>query len=712
MPGEEGGPSAIPRGIISPKFLQVAQNVVSGSCHATMMRVPFPRFRDVSIRNKVMLVTIVACLLALLSVVGGLYVYQLRHFRETFRRELQTLSRIMAENGAAALAANDSKTAQHILAPLAVKAEIRNASILRPDGKTFATFGDKDDSRQPEPGDPPGIVDWGASWTVLAPILMDGKRIGTFFMDADFAKPRWELQRMFFNVTVTALGASLVLVILLTTQLQKVITRPIQSLVSASNSVARDHDYSVRVARRGDDEVGMLTDAFNQMLEQIQSQDTALKGARGKVSEQLKSLRREMADRKRAEAVQARLTAIIDGTPDFVGSADPTGRVLYLNPAARRMIGLENDADLSSMTVSDLHPGWAARIVSTEGIPAAIHDGSWAGETAVRHRDGTEIHVSQVLIAHKNPGGGLEHLSTVMRDISERKTAEDALRLSQQKLLDTSRLAGMAEVATGVLHNVGNVLNSVNVSAGLVLEKLRQSKVPKLCKAAELLTGRNGSLGEYLTQDPNGQKLPGYLAKLGQFLVEENTDLLGEVRQLSRNIEHIKEVVAMQQNYAKVSGIFEDLHAHMLVEDAIAMNTGAFERHGLTLDRRFSTAPRVRVDRHRVLQILINLIRNAKYALDDAAGHDKRLTISIEATERQSVRVVVADNGVGISPDNLTRVFGHGFTTRKDGHGFGLHSGANAAKEMGGSLTVQSAGLGHGATFTLELPVASTESSI
>jgi PAS domain S-box-containing protein len=687
----------------------VARNVVNGRRNANTMRMPFPRFRDVSIRNKVMLVTVSACLLALLSVVGGLYVFQLRHFRKTFGRELQTLARIMVENGAGALALNDPKTAGHILAPLAVKPEIRSAKILGPGGEIFATFGRADESSLPNPGDPAGTVDRGASWTVVEPIQRDGKRIGTFFLEADFAGPHWELQRMFFTVTITVLGVSLLLVVLLTTQFQKVITRPIQSLASASNSVARDHDYSVRVARHGDDEVGMLTDAFNQMLAQIQSQDTALKGARGKVNEQLKSLQREMAERVRAEKATARLTAIIDGTPDFVGTADPTGRVLYLNPAARRMLGIETGAAISPMMMSDFHPGWAARIVSTEGIPEAIHDGSWAGETAIRHQDGREIHVSQVIIAHKTPGGGLEHLSTVMRDISERRAAEEALNISQQKLLETSRMAGMAEVATGVLHNVGNVLNSVNVSSALVLEKLRRSKASKVGKAAELLIGRNGSLAEYLTQDPNGQKLPGYLAKLGQHLVEENADMLGEVDQLSRNIEHIKEVVAMQQNYAKVSGVFEDLDADRLVEDAIAMNIGAFERHGVTLERRFSAAPRVRVDRHRVLQILINLIRNAKYALDDVKRPDKRLTISIEPAGGKSVRVIVADNGVGISAENLTRVFGHGFTTRKDGHGFGLHSGANAAKEMGGALTVHSAGEGRGAAFTLELPVASAE---
>jgi C4-dicarboxylate-specific signal transduction histidine kinase len=299
-----------------------------------------------------------------------------------------------------------------------------------------------------------------------------------------------------------------------------------------------------------------------------------------------------------------------------------------------------------------------------------------------------------------------EQVNALQREINEREQAQEALRISRQKLLESSRLAGMAEVATGVLHNVGNVLNSVNVSAGLVVEKLRRSKAPKLAKAALLLTSQNGDLAEYLTKDPNGRKLPAYLSKLGEFFLAENIELLQEVDQLGRNIEHIKEVVAMQQSYAKVSGVFENLAAHYLVEDAIAMNTGAFERHHIVVDRQFSPVPLVRVDRHKVLQILINLLRNAKYALDESKRADKRITISVSVVNDRSVHIVVADNGIGISTENLTRIFAHGFTTREEGHGFGLHSGALAAHAMGGSLSVTSAGTGHGATFTLELPIA------
>jgi len=134
------------------------------------------------------------------------------------------------------------------------------------------------------------------------------------------------------------------------------------------------------------------------------------------------------------------------------------------------------------------------------------------------------------------------------------------------------------------------------------------------------------------------------------------------------------------------------------------MNALAIERHGVQLVREYSRSPAVLVEKHKVLQILVNLIRNAKYALDERGHSDKRLTLRVGVNGNDMVKILVIDNGVGIPPENLERIFAHGFTTKKHGHGFGLHSSVLAAKEMGGTLTVHSDGPGTGATFTLELP--------
>jgi len=292
----------------------------------------------------------------------------------------------------------------------------------------------------------------------------------------------------------------------------------------------------------------------------------------------------------------------------------------------------------------------------------------------------------------------------ISKDITVIKASEAKLEQMHKQLLDASLRAGMAEIATSVLHNVGNVLNSVNVSSSLISDTMRNSKVANMSKAMALIQAHENDLGNFLTNDPKGKQLIGYLANLAKHLAEEQADILRESTSLAANVVHIKEIVAMQQNYAKSSGVVEWVNVPELVEDAIRMNSGALTRHNVDLTREFAAVPPISVEKHKVLQILINVLRNAKYACDESGRSDKKITVRITGREGW-VSISVVDNGIGIPPENLTLIFNHGFTTRKEGHGFGVHSGANAAREMGGSLSAGSEGTGRGATFTLELPV-------
>jgi len=292
----------------------------------------------------------------------------------------------------------------------------------------------------------------------------------------------------------------------------------------------------------------------------------------------------------------------------------------------------------------------------------------------------------------------------ISKDFTALKKAEVELESAHKRLIETSRLAGMAEVATDVLHNVGNVLNSVNVSCSLAVDRVKASKAASLSKVSALLEENRGRLGEFLVNDPRGQRIPGYLAALAEHYTGEQSTLLQELEQLRENIEHIKQIVAMQQSYAKVAGVTETVSAGQLAEDALHINAAALARHTVQVRREFEETPPILTDKHRVLQILVNLIRNAKYALDDSGLPDRLMTLRIGGDGDGHVRIQVSDNGVGIPPENLTRIFGHGFTTRHNGHGFGLHSSALAVRELGGSIQAQSEGLGKGATFTLLLP--------
>ncbi|HLA29613.1 MAG TPA: ATP-binding protein, partial [Pseudomonas sp.] len=285
------------------------------------------------------------------------------------------------------------------------------------------------------------------------------------------------------------------------------------------------------------------------------------------------------------------------------------------------------------------------------------------------------------------------------------------LRQTQSELVSTARQAGMAEIASNVLHNVGNVLNSVNVSADLVSRKMRGSKAQGLAKAVQLINEHGDDLGDFITRDEKGKLLPGYLNQLTEALAAEQQGIVEELAQLSKSIDHIKEIVATQQSYAGASSLVEPVQITDLLEDALRIHAGALSRQQIRVIKAYGELPLLLLDKHRLLLILVNLISNAKQAM---AGLDERLralTLSVKLLDPHNLRICVQDQGEGIAPENLTRIFAHGFTTRQDGHGFGLHSCVLAAKEMGGSLTAHSDGAGKGATFTLELPLQGQEAT-
>lgn len=296
----------------------------------------------------------------------------------------------------------------------------------------------------------------------------------------------------------------------------------------------------------------------------------------------------------------------------------------------------------------------------------------------------------------------------ITRDVTQTKELEFALEKTRRELMDASRQAGMAEVATGVLHNVGNAVNSLNVSANVIRDGLRHMKLEHLGRLCSLLREHATNLESFLATDPKGRRVPEFLESLNSYLTGERARLIGEVDGLMKHVEHVVEIVAMQQAYATMMGVIEAMPPEALMEDALRMNAGALARHDVRVVREFGSVPLVIAERGKVLQILVNLIRNAKYACDERGGSDKQITLRTEHSPDGRVRLIVSDNGIGIAAENLVRIFNHGFTTRKGGHGFGLHSSALAAKEMKGTLTVQSDGPGRGATFMLELSVADT----
>ncbi len=317
----------------------------------------------------------------------------------------------------------------------------------------------------------------------------------------------------------------------------------------------------------------------------------------------------------------------------------------------------------------------------------------------VQHSSGQARFGSAFVIAPIRQEGKTSGAVLLFRDISE-------IQAMRHQLMALSHQAGMAEVATGTLHNVGNALNSVSVSASLVADKVRSSRLASLSKTVAMLERPKEELAAFLSQDPKGQKVPVLLAKLAQHLEEQQQSTLKELESMLSNLEHVKQVIKMQQVHTKTSALLEEVNLSEILDSALAMSEASISfPKGLDVIKEYQAESPIQVEKHKLMQILVNLCCNALESLAEEPAAEQRLLLRTSIVGNK-VHLEVQDSGGGIAPENLDKLFSHGFTTKPDGHGFGLHNCFLAARSMGGRLSAQSAGTGKGATFLLELPAA------
>ena len=293
------------------------------------------------------------------------------------------------------------------------------------------------------------------------------------------------------------------------------------------------------------------------------------------------------------------------------------------------------------------------------------------------------------------------------------KVRTGELEETHRRLLDTAHRAGMAEVAAAVLHNLGNALNSALVPASLIDEILRNSKAPFITKVGQLLDGHKDNLFDFFTRDKRGAILPAYIVELGRIIHNEQKEIGLKLSRLQDSLSQIQSIINLQQIYAREHGILEEtLMIDAVLEDAISIQRSSYEFSDINFIRTYARIPPIKSSRHKLMLIFINLLKNAGESLlykrdgdnqEELTGHEILLSINNENPGR--IQIQVKDRGEGIPPEKLEKIFQHGFSTRGKGRGYGLHSAAIAAAELGGNLSVASHGAGQGATFILELPL-------
>jgi len=556
--------------------------------------------KTLSIKTKLNLLTFVVGGVALLLSAAAFVVNDVQMICSSKAQQLSALAKVLGSNSAAALTFDDPAAAREVLASLALQPTVKSACLFDAKGRVFASFAAATTGTDlPTEPPPDGHRYQGNQLVVVQTITHDNTYVGKILLMAGMDDLRAQLFR-YVAIVAIVLPLSLAAAMGFSQRLQRIVSDPVLKLARTAQQISAKDDYSIRVEKKSNDELGTLYDEFNAMLDQIEQGKRQLQAA---------------------------------------------------------------------------HDQLEARV-------------------AERTRQ----------LSEANQGLG--------REIAERRRAEQQLADVHQQLVDAARRAGMAEIATGVLHNVGNVLNSVNVSATLVADRLRNSKIAELNRVLDLIDEHAAELGRFFSEDRRGKQLPGFLRLLADHLGRNRSFMLEELQSLTRHIDHIKTIVVMQQSYAGVAGVIEAVALPQLLDDAIKLNSASLAKYNIDVVREYEDLPEIRIDKQRVLQILVNLVTNAKDALIESGAKQPCLTarIALRAEEEDSKLLIeVRDNGIGIAWENLVRVFSHGFTTKKHGHGFGLHSSANAAKELGGTLTARSEGGNRGAVFTLELPFEPVE---
>lgn len=633
-------------------------------------------------------------------------------------------AQMVAKSLSTAVAEEDETRISELLDQLKQVDDVDRCVVWNLQGKQLGSFLFPGEEEQ-EPPTFPGLNSYDHIHPYLyiasvRPVFHGDQPVGVIYFEGDLDVARDALWK-YGVVLLLCIPITLVISYVMVGRLINAVADPLAGITGRMRELAQTNNYSIRtghLVRGAGPEIRELSSGFDDMIVRIQAHDTKLSD---EVAIRTKDLQDSLQHMKVTnEALEfarteiSRQKALLDSVftllPQRIFWKDSDGRYVWCNAAYARDTGRASPDDLVGLEDSELWPPAIAALHQRHDRQTMELACQVNYETTLPIAGGRKIQVEVSKLPMHDSEGRVGGILGVYSDVTEKREAQDERERLLQQLSVASRHAGMAEIATGVLHNVGNALNSVNVSAAFISQALTMSKRSGLSKSAALLKEHQHDLAHFLTSDERGKHLPDYLQRLADALDAESGMMETELVALRRGLEHIQQVICTQQTYARSSTLIQPVEPAELVSEAVAVAIGGKTWGDFELRTNVAPVGSLLIDKHKTLQILTNYISNAYEAVsenrDPAADH--HIEISLEPFEEVDgqpwIRFSVTDSGVGIAEEMLPNLFRHGFTTKRNGHGFGLHACANSAKEMGGRVTATSNGAGRGATFVLELP--------
>ncbi len=702
---------------------------------------------------------------ALLLTCTAIAFYEIVNFRHGLSEELSVLAKIVAGRSASALLFEDDDAAGEILDALSAKRAVISAYIFQLNGNVFAEYHRNANSRNTALPQIPMLSSEekrfeSGELIIIHPIFLQDENIGTVFLRADM-EDMHTLLRGFISVTIAVLLLSSLIVFSLLSKLQEMISKPILDLADAAKAFSENRSLSFRVKKQSNDELGLLVDAFNGMLAHIIQGDAALNEslrrseaaaleARHLAEETRRAYRElenEMNERARAEArlreSEEKYRNLFSFAPDGILITDTEGQIIDFNDIAMKMMSYDDRKRFSQLSAEHfyLNPDkdrsdfldalkkrgyiensdivfkdrWGNPIFTSVSARLIVYEGKTCIQSIVRDIG----RIKKMEAELRNYAENLEEM--VAEKTRELKITNEELSAVIERLEETreqlslsAHRAGMAEIAVSVLHNIGNAMTSVNVRIYQLEERLQKSDIASLEKIYVLLQSEDAAFqksggAETGPDTARREKLLQYFNAVIASLRENGDLMLADCAFIKKGLDHIMEIISLQQKYAGIRGFETREDVNELLKDSMEMMKDSLQKRNIHLEFDLIPSAPVFVNRNKLIQVFINIIKNAYEAIDAAPPENtKKISIAtlLEKKEETAyIQIIISDTGIGVPPDAADKVFRFNYSTKERGTGFGLHDAANYITAQDGMIRLHSEGIGKGASIIIWLPL-------